>query len=593
MLGDTFKFISVFIAEDPKNAFAILFACLVFYYFVLYPFYLSPLRHVPGPYINRVSKFRALNDQRTHKWISVVNDLHKKYGNVVILSPEEVSVNGDHKHLYDIYVKNMPKSKFYENFRNHGSRDNIFATLENDLHLKYKRILAPLYQNSALYSPANSTRSILREKTIQLLNQVYITSVTGEKPDYINARSEHNEFGKGYICKDGGAWFDTSSKTNLGMDVYSLFASLAMDVVSAFELGSENGSTLLVHPEDRHILVSHRLVVSMGFWTTLIPTWWEWAADKKIMEAAASVEQWQLDLYEQAEKSKRGKNDPNEKYTNLNSLETLNKNGFFGKDAYSFISDNIFAGHETTAIQLTYLTYELSRPCNGHIQKRLVRELKDTFGENSGNSYDIIDDMEAVENLTYLEAVLQENLRVHAPGTGSPPRVTTKPYSVADPMNGTSLVIPAGIVISCSPYATHRKSNVFPDADCFIPERWLQFEEESAIDYKKRWIFQQKYMMPFSKGIRMCLGMNLAVIEMKLAIANLYYNFRSEISPDWCAVTPASEYTIGDKYLPGNPIEMGSWKCGANDTDEERMCREDSFTTRPLNDELWLRWFKV
>ncbi|CAH2355015.1 hypothetical protein CLIB1423_20S02124 [[Candida] railenensis] len=592
MLADILIGVSIFISESPKTSIAIALACAGAYYLAIYPFFISPLRSIPGPYLFRISKFRALNGQRTNRWINTVYDLHKKYGNVVVISPEEVSVNGDFKYVQDIYVRNFPKSKFYENFRNHGFRDNIFASLENDRHLKYKKILMPLYQKSTLYSTSNSTRSMLREKVSQLVDQVYISSVTGEKPDYINAKSEHNEFGKGHLLKDDGAWLDTSSKTNLGIDVYSLFASLAMDVVSAFELGTENGTDLLLHPEDRHIIVSHRLQAGMGFWTTLMPRWWDWAATKEILEASATVESWQMELYANAEKAETKRSDDDEKYTNLCSLATLKKNGFFGKDAYSFLSDNIFAGHETTAIQLAYLTYELSRPSNAHIQARLVKELKDTFGEKSGDSYDIIDDLETVESLKFLDAIFQENSRIHTSIPGSEPRVTSKAYPVVDEKKGTSLVIPEGTVISCQPYAVHRQESVFPNPNCFIPERWLQFEQESDFDYKQRMIAQQKYMMPFGKGIRMCLGMNLAVIEMKLAIANLYYNFHSEISPDWCTITPANGSKVGDKDTAANPIEVGGWKAGANATDEEKMCMVDSYTTRPLNDEVWLRWFK-
>lgn len=46
------------------------------------------------------------------EWISKVYDLHKKYGNVVLLSPNEISVNGDPKYLTDIYVKNSQSQSF-------------------------------------------------------------------------------------------------------------------------------------------------------------------------------------------------------------------------------------------------------------------------------------------------------------------------------------------------------------------------------------------------------------------------------------------------------------------------------------------------
>lgn len=571
---------SVFISENPQKSLLILLLGLAIYYTIVYPLFLSPLRNVPGPYLYRITKFFALNGQRNQTWIDTVYNLHKKYGNVVLISPDEVSVDGDFKYIQDLYVRNFPKLKFYENFRNHGFRDNMFSSLENDRHLKYKKVLMQLYQKTAIFSPNNSTRGMLKEKIEQLVNQVYVSSVTGSKPDFINAKSEHNEFGKGHRLKDNGKWFDSTSSTkNLGIDVYSLFGLLAMDVVLAFELGNENGTDLLLHPEDRHIIVSHRLQAGMGFWTTLMPKYWNWAATKEIIQASVTIEEWQLDLYDKAEKNvpKLGK-----QKSNLTSLETLKKNGFYGKDAYSFLSDNIFAGHETTAIQLAYLTYELSRPCNKNFQEKLINELRDVFGKKEKEGIVIIDDLEAVDNLKYLEALFQENLRLHTSIPGAEPRVNDRDYQVTE-----RLVIPRGTTISCQPYSIHRKEKVFPNCDYFVPDRWLQYPEESDYSYRERMVVQQRYMMPFGKGIRMCLGMNLAMIEMKLAIANLYYNFNSKISPDWCEITESTS----EKSELGKPIKLGEWNQGKNGTDEEMMVMVDAYTTRPLNDELWLRWY--
>lgn len=200
-----------------------------------------------------------------------------------------------------------------------------------------------------------------------------------------------------------------------------------------------------------------------------------------------------------------------------------------GNSAYSFLTDNLFAGHETTAVQLTYLCYELSRPANYKIQNRLRYELQEAFPSGQ------IEDLEVVDNLPYLNALLSENGRIHTSIPGAEPRVVAKPYTIG------KLLIPVGTVISCLPYAYHRNPSVFPNPDKFIPERWLVDNEED----KKRVKQQAKYMMPFGKGVRMCLGMNLALIEMKLAIASLYLNFSSSIDEDWCGKVLENDDPIG------------------------------------------------
>lgn len=558
--------------ETNKTAFTwTLVALLLVYKLVVYPLYLSPLREVPGPYIHRITRLRALHLQRKARWISTVRALHKRYGNVVILSPTEISVDGDYKYINDIYVKNFPKSPFYENFRNHGGKDNMFASLENDRHLKYKKIVQSLYSKSAIFSPNNVTRKVIVNKVAQLADQVQRTSVTGERPDYINAASEWNEFGKGHGV--GAGWFNKhNKKRNLGIDVYSLFGSLAMDVVLSFELGEHNGTDLLLHPEKRHIIVSHRLQASMGFWTTLMPRLWNWAASPEIKQASRAIEEWQLGIYRNAEENVP-KFAPKQ---NPTTLEAFKKAGYFNEYAYSFLSDNIFAGHETTAIQLTYMTYELSRPCNQVFQQRLIAELQNTFGKWDGHL--VIDSLEVVDKLPYLDAVFQENSRVHSLIPGAEPRVTNVDYPVY--VGSKKVVVPVGTTISCQPYSMHRVALVFPDPEVWNPERWLP-HDETPDQYDKRIARQQKYMMPFGKGIRMCLGMNLALIEMKMAVANLYWRYNSRICADWCEVT--------DK---ASPIELGSHRVGSNSTDYEKMVMVDTYTSRPYNDECWLEWYE-
>lgn len=560
-------------SENLNTTLVVAVAVLAAYKLVIYPFFLSPLKDIPGPYLHRISSLPALENQRKHQWIEKVHALHAKYGEVVVLLPTAVSCSGDSKYIQDIYVKNMPKLKFYEHFRNHGFRDNMFASLENDRHIRYKRMVQNLYLKSAVFSPKNSTRENIVAKVEQLVNQVRLLSVTAVEPDFINAKLELNEHGKGHYVD----WFRPKDKS-LAIDVYSLFGSLAMDVVSAFELGVKNGTDLLLHPTKRLILVPHRLQAGMVFWTTLMPRFWEWAAGDKVKAASKEIEEWQLNLYGNAEENVP-KFEDDENWT---TLETLKKNGLLGKNAYSFLSDNIFAGHETTAIQLTYLTYELSRPINRYRQAILRKELVDAFGEPGSSP---ISDLDRIDKLPYLEALLQENSRVHSSIPGGEPRVVPKEYKVQ--IGKKTVAVPVGTTISCQPYLMHRVESVFPNPDAWLPERWLQKEDESDVAYKARMTAMQRYMMPFGKGVRMCLGMNVALIEMKAALANLYWRFESDISADWCQITK-----YDSKTKAGNNIGLGAHHM-VSDSDESMMTMMDSYTTRPYYDECWLEWLEV
>lgn len=575
LLVSSFRFI-----ENHRAASLIVtLVLLAVYYLLIYPFYISPLKHIPGPYIFRVSELPCLHFQRTNQWISLVHRLHQRYGDVVVLSPYEVSCNGDPKYLNDIYTKNFPKSTFYQNFRNHGNKDNLFASLENERHLNYKKNISNIYSKSAIFNAKNSTRESLTAKVSNLIREINDSSVEGIRPDFINAESEVNIHGYGHHNEDK-QWFLKNGKLkNLGIDVYSLFGSLALDVVTAFELGNHNSTDLLSEPENRSIVTYHRYVASMVFYTTLMPKLWKYAATELIMKSLAIIEKWQLGIYNGAEKNipvfSEGQN--------LTTLELLKKNGLKGVDAYSFLSDNIFAGHETTAIQLTYLTYELSRPKNSYLQQLLKNELDKTFGKPKSVK-DILHDLETIDNLPILNAIILENSRVHASIPGAEPRVVDKNYFVT--VGEKKVKIPTNTIISCQPYSMQRVEEIFENPDYFVAERWLKKESETDKQYEDRFKLQQKYMIPFGKGIRMCLGMNIAQIEIKLAVANMYWHFNSKICENWCDIVKYDESV----KLP-NPIAMDSSN-GADKTDEEKMVMFDTYTTRPYNDECWLEWYR-
>ena len=62
----------------------------------------------------------------------------------------------------------------------------------------------------------------------------------------------------------------------------------------------------------------------------------------------------------------------------------------------------------------------------------------------------------------------------------------------------------------------HDHPDIFPDPRTWKPERWLEADNFVRLD---------KYLVPFSKGTRACLGMNLASAEIYLAIASVFRQF--------------------------------------------------------------------
>ncbi|KAK7043993.1 hypothetical protein VNI00_008161 [Paramarasmius palmivorus] len=164
-----------------------------------------------------------------------------------------------------------------------------------------------------------------------------------------------------------------------------------------------------------------------------------------------------------------------------------------------------FAGSDTVGNTLMIGTYGLLN--NKEALKKLRKELDEAW-RDSAMTYEVL------EKLPYLGAVIKESLRMsHGVATPLPRLVGPSGTTIA------GVDVPARTVVSCGSYFVHNDPNVFPNPKRFEPERWLN-EESRALE---------KYLVAFSKGPRICLGVNLAWCEMYLLFANVFHKLDFEI----------------------------------------------------------------
>jgi cytochrome P450 len=150
----------------------------------------------------------------------------------------------------------------------------------------------------------------------------------------------------------------------------------------------------------------------------------------------------------------------------------------------------MFAGSGTTSTTLAYMLYALSLPENVHIQQRLREEV-----------LALPDEVIALRNSPYVNAVIKETFRVYPTIISTLPRILTEPFQ-AGPYR-----IPAGTVVGMQNFVHHRNPLVFPDPNRFIPDRWLKSNDA-----------MEGSLTPFSIGRRGCIGQNLAWDELYLAL---------------------------------------------------------------------------
>ncbi|KAM3076809.1 hypothetical protein ACMFMG_003723 [Clarireedia jacksonii] len=182
----------------------------------------------------------------------------------------------------------------------------------------------------------------------------------------------------------------------------------------------------------------------------------------------------------------------------------------------------IVAGSETTASLLNGLTYFLLR--NPHVLQNLTLELRTSFEKRSDLT------LHALASCKYLNATLEEGLRMYPPVPGTLPRIS--------PPEGTIIegkYVPGHTTIGVNNWSANYSISNFTDPYTFHPERWLGSEDVSALkntfpgmilsDPKEFEHDDRKAKQAFSYGPANCIGKNLAYAEMRLLLGIVVWGF--------------------------------------------------------------------
>ncbi|KAJ2984481.1 hypothetical protein NUW58_g6035 [Xylaria curta] len=171
----------------------------------------------------------------------------------------------------------------------------------------------------------------------------------------------------------------------------------------------------------------------------------------------------------------------------------------------------IIAGSETTATLLSGATFLLTT--HPEVLHKLEQEVRSAFKSDEEIT------LSSVSNLTYMLACLNESLRRYPPVVGSLPRQAPKGGAMVD-----GKFVPEGNIVSLYQYAVNHDAHYWNEPYKFAPERWL-----GDSNYKSD---QLDAMQSFSVGPRNCIGKNLAYAEMRLILAKIVYNFDMTLADD-------------------------------------------------------------
>jgi cytochrome P450 len=179
-------------------------------------------------------------------------------------------------------------------------------------------------------------------------------------------------------------------------------------------------------------------------------------------------------------------------------------------DILGVVMSILSAGADTTASTLVIIFYFLLK--HPEVLAKLQAEIDGGFerGEIANPPR-----WTEVYMLPYLDAVIKETMRYFTPFAFPIDRVVPAGGAVI-----AGVVLPAGTEVGAQPDSLHRDYGVFgDDADTFRPGRWVE-----ATDQQRS--LMERSFLGFSTGKRVCLGIHIAMLEIKKLIPRVLMNFR-------------------------------------------------------------------
>lgn len=176
----------------------------------------------------------------------------------------------------------------------------------------------------------------------------------------------------------------------------------------------------------------------------------------------------------------------------------------------------LIAGHDTTSLALSWLVFQvLEHP---PVLEKILDELDCVMGDTF--------DFTKTNDLTYLEMVIQESMRLTPVASFVPRRLD---YDAE--IDGVH--VPAGVTIAANIVGAHDRIATWHDPENFRPERFATADVTS-------WEF-----LPFGGGLRRCLGAAFAMSEIRIVLAYLFQHWKLELQPGYRAKPSVHGFLIG------------------------------------------------
>ncbi|RDB28044.1 Benzoate 4-monooxygenase [Hypsizygus marmoreus] len=443
------------------------------------------IRLYPGPLLAKFSDlWLGVVSKNGHR-SEVIHEIHKKYGPFVRIAPNHVSI-ADPDALAIVYAhgNGALKSQFYDAFV--SIHRGIFNTRDRVEHARKRKIVSHIFSQKSVVEFEPHIRHHLTEfiKQWDRLTASAVKGMSGVE-------------GEGWKGEGGRLWIDCLPWVNY----------LAFDIIGDLAFGApfgmiEAGKDIAYIPKNQEGAMESYGKVDTGEAVAIpavqilngrgeysmamgvLPAWWRpfarlipWyrrgSADVKTLAGIAIMA---------VAKRLSTPTDRVDLLSKLKAGRDSNGNPMSKEEVTAEALTLLIAGSDTTSNSTCAIMYHLAR--NPHIQEKLQKELDEQLGTED----ETVATADQVKRLPYLEACINEALRIHSASALGLPRVV--------PEGGMTVLdqyFPAGTVLSVPSYTIHRDPGVWgEDVETYRPERWFE-QDQAAI---------QKTFNPFSVGPR-------------------------------------------------------------------------------------------
>lgn len=328
--------------------------------------------------------------------------------------------------------------------------------------------------------------------------------------------------------------FVGKEKRGGSLDLQDVFRRFSFDNICRFSFGLDTKCLELSFPESEYA-ASLDLASRLSAERALAASPFVWkikrllsiGSEKKLKECIKMINKLAQEVIQQ--KRKEGFSDDQDLLSRF--MGTIDDDTYLRDVIVSFV----LAGRDTVSSALTSLFWLLAH------HPLVVSAIRDEADRVIGTNQEPTKNMEQMSELHYLQATVYESMRLF------PPVQFDSKFCLNDDVLPDKTFVKSGTRVTYHPYAMGRMPEIWgPDCLEFKPERWLQDGVFVQVNPYKYPVFQA--------GLRVCLGKEMALMELKSVALSLVRRFHFDLALLSHEMTPRFSPGLTAAFSGGLPV---------------------------------------